>query len=406
MLTTQWRFMCELTQGLKVKEAPGLLFTGDQNAHEIAVEVCRNGQRENLTGTDVNGYFIRAGGDTVLLRGVCEGNEARMRLDASCYGTPGAFALVMKAVRDGVTLTLLALSGQVRCASTEAVADPGEILPSIDELLAQVTAMEAATEEANEAAQRAGKTAEEVEGKLLRGELTGRGLTVLGYFATQSALQTGVQEPAAGDAYGVGTQAPYDIYIWDGQGKRWVNNGRLQGAGLPGGGKAGQVLVKNSNENLDTGWKNLLDMIYPVGSVYTSVKGENPETLLGGKWQRLKDCFLWAGGDGDVLGAIGGEKEHQLTQAELPTISGMLTGGSGTGSSGYGIFRGAGGAFKPCDMQGNEGVSAAYAPDHADASAWVNGVEAYQGAKMEFGANAAHNNMPPYRVVWMWMRTA
>ena len=62
-----------------------------------------------------------------------------------------------------------------------------------------------------------------------RGE-TGRGFAVLGYYATAAALAAAVQTPAAGDAYGVGSEAPYDIYIYDGVTNAWVNNGALQGA--------------------------------------------------------------------------------------------------------------------------------------------------------------------------------
>lgn len=59
---------------------------------------------------------------------------------------------------------------------------------------------------------------------------TGQGLTIKGYYGTATALQAAVTNPAGGDAYGVGTAAPYDIYIWDAVGSKWVNNGPLQGA--------------------------------------------------------------------------------------------------------------------------------------------------------------------------------
>ena len=38
-----------------------------------------------------------------------------------------------------------------------------------------------------------------------------------------------VPAPTAGDAYGVGVQAPYEIYIYGGMESGWVNNGVLQG---------------------------------------------------------------------------------------------------------------------------------------------------------------------------------
>ena len=58
----------------------------------------------------------------------------------------------------------------------------------------------------------------------------GKGLTISGYYATAQALAAAVTNPEAGDAYGVGTSEPYDIYIYDGVTHAWVNNGPLQGA--------------------------------------------------------------------------------------------------------------------------------------------------------------------------------
>ena len=70
---------------------------------------------------------------------------------------------------------------------------------------------------------------------------TGAGFAVLGYFASADMLHSSIVSPTPGDAYGVGTAQPYDIYIWDGVNSSWVNNGPLQGAkgdsgpqGIPG----------------------------------------------------------------------------------------------------------------------------------------------------------------------------
>lgn len=66
---------------------------------------------------------------------------------------------------------------------------------------------------------------------------TGSGFKVLGYFSTQEELESGIVSPQAGDAYGVGTGAPYDIYIYDAINSVWKNNGPLQGAQGPKGDK-------------------------------------------------------------------------------------------------------------------------------------------------------------------------
>lgn len=66
---------------------------------------------------------------------------------------------------------------------------------------------------------------------------TGSGFKVLGYFSTQEELGSTIVSPQAGDAYGVGTGAPYDIYIYDAINSVWKNNGSLQGAQGPKGDK-------------------------------------------------------------------------------------------------------------------------------------------------------------------------
>ena len=57
---------------------------------------------------------------------------------------------------------------------------------------------------------------------------TGTGLTILGTYATLSALEAAVTNPNVGDMYNVGSSAPYNIYLWDGS--TWKDQGQLQGA--------------------------------------------------------------------------------------------------------------------------------------------------------------------------------
>ena len=57
----------------------------------------------------------------------------------------------------------------------------------------------------------------------------GRDFTILGYYDTLAILQSSVLAPNGGDAYGVGTAPPYEIYIWDAVNGQWKPNGKLSG---------------------------------------------------------------------------------------------------------------------------------------------------------------------------------
>lgn len=76
---------------------------------------------------------------------------------------------------------------------------------------------------------------------------------IRGYYAAAEALTAAVTGPEAGDAYGVGADAPYDIYVWDGVGSRWVNNGPLFGVR----GKA--MILQSSTEGSDKRFKITVD---------------------------------------------------------------------------------------------------------------------------------------------------
>ena len=57
----------------------------------------------------------------------------------------------------------------------------------------------------------------------------GTSFVIRGYYDTFTALTAAVPDPGPGDAYGVGTTMPYDIYIWDEINGLWRNNGAVQG---------------------------------------------------------------------------------------------------------------------------------------------------------------------------------
>lgn len=74
----------------------------------------------------------------------------------------------------------------------------------------------------------------------------GKDFQILGYYDTIADLRTAITSPEPGEAYGVGTAAPYPIYIWDAVSQDWVNNGAIQGPA----GRSG----KSARVNTTTGY--------------------------------------------------------------------------------------------------------------------------------------------------------
>lgn len=147
---------------------------------------------------------------------------------------------------------------------------------------------------------------------------------------------------------------------------------------------------------LRVGGKSLLDMVYPVGSIYLSVSGTDPQTLFGGTWARLEDVFLLAAGAKHAAGSTGGEESHTLTASEMPTHNGHLSAGI-AGAAPYGKG----------NYEGYLNVSAMTAYVGGGYRGW----NVYSGNEMHPASEAAgggqpHNNMPPYLAVYTWKRTA
>lgn len=54
---------------------------------------------------------------------------------------------------------------------------------------------------------------------------------------------------------------------------------------------------------------DVINIMYPVGSIYMSVNDVNPSTLFGGTWERIQDRFLLAAGSTFAAGNTGGSKD-------------------------------------------------------------------------------------------------
>lgn len=82
---------------------------------------------------------------------------------------------------------------------------------------------------------------------------------------------------------------------------------------------------------------SIVNLIYPVGSIYLSVNETSPATLFGGTWEQLQDRFLIGAGNDYSLNGIGGATSqsytpagsvgsHTLTTSEIPSHNHTFTG--------------------------------------------------------------------------------
>ena len=144
--------------------------------------------------------------------------------------------------------------------------------------------------------------------------------------------------------------------------------------------KVGKMSLKEIDDTVST----LFDLIYPVGSIYyTNNANFSPNVSFNGTWEQIKDTFLLAAGDTYIGGTSGGEATHKLTVNEMPSHGHGLkknvpygipynnTSGAGSGSGGT--------------MYGES-----YAPFTVENT----------------GGGQAHENMPPYIVVYVWKRVS
>ena len=131
----------------------------------------------------------------------------------------------------------------------------------------------------------------------------------------------------------------------------------------------------------------ILDIVYPVGSIYISVNNTNPGTLFGGTWEQIKDVFLLSAGDKHNAGDTGGEETHILKVNEMPAHSHDLQVWNKNDSGSLGRW-----AINDIVWYNN-------IKGEGKTNYWVGGTG-------RVGGGQAHNNMPPYLTVYVWKRIA
>ena len=128
-----------------------VLNTGDCKANRFGANIIRAGEPVDISGCTVLAYFMRPNLETLPITGVVEGNTVYVDLPAACYAQEGTFSLAIKVSSTDITQTVRVIDGCIRLTQTDNIIDPGEVVPSLDELFAKIADMEAATAETKQA---------------------------------------------------------------------------------------------------------------------------------------------------------------------------------------------------------------------------------------------------------------
>ncbi len=134
--------------------------------------------------------------------------------------------------------------------------------------------------------------------------------------------------------------------------------------------------------------KTLLDLTYPIGSIYMSIKNTNPSSLFGGTWVAWGTGRVPVGIDTSqtefkTVEKTGGAKTHKLTINEMPKHNHEFT-YNNSNTCGFTSY-----------AHGTNG----YGEQKSDQSLGFYNIS-------NTGGDKAHNNLQPYITCYMWKRTA
>ena len=122
-----------------------LMLPGDRLGQVWEIEVRKDGAAADLSGGSVTGYFGRSDGQTVVVHGSVSGSLCAVTLTEECCACPGMLRGVMRLTLEGRVLTLADASFRVHQGVGSDLINGGGAVPSLDDLLAQIQRLEAAT---------------------------------------------------------------------------------------------------------------------------------------------------------------------------------------------------------------------------------------------------------------------
>lgn len=186
-------------------------------------------------------------------------------------------------------------------------------------------------------------------------------------------------------------------------------------------------------EKSSGGTSNIIDMVYPIGSIYMSVNNTDPNVVFDGTtWIQLKDRFLLGAGTSYTAGNTGGSANAIIPyhRHSVSAVSDAITGGGhshgagsnqafirynqgtvSTGVSERSVASASGNYKAPVVNNASTdfsyiGSTASETHTHNLPSHNTNYTGKNADGTTPSSDNTAGANMPPYLVVYMWKRTA
>lgn len=154
-------YSADLSKPLDKTDLHTLFVMGDNQAHRFELEILSGSKAVDLTGATVTGYFTNFKEDTtVTVPGKVEGGKAVVVLSKPCYTLHGQFVLAIQVKSGEVEDTVFLGEGFMRRTKGETIIYDDYIVYDVNTLLAQISAMKTATENANKAAADANAAAE------------------------------------------------------------------------------------------------------------------------------------------------------------------------------------------------------------------------------------------------------
>lgn len=158
-------FKKNLREPLKLDYIDTIFQQGDKNANIIRIELMDGTKNADLSGMVVGGQINRGDNSRIQLEpkdGTIDGNVVTVTIPESWYNVSGSFVAFVRLTSENnyIKRTILRIAGFIEPEGDGPLVDPGHTLPSLDELLVQLEAMENATEACNEAADNASAAAQ------------------------------------------------------------------------------------------------------------------------------------------------------------------------------------------------------------------------------------------------------